>query len=212
MHVRTGIFKGEQVMRKNQAFLFATFTVLLAFIFVMIAAIGFKMGTIINGFYNGSTFSFEAFLNYPKYYFPLSASVVSIYLGVVLSLLPMLCAFAFLIVSFFKKKFIFGVYAAVIISLIVLSLGYAGFLISNLVGIILNDASYFSYLFDSITHISLNFETIYRFVSMVIAYIAIPILHLSITWIPFVAFLLFCLSLITIASKEPYAKKGEENK
>ena len=197
-------------MRKNQAFLFATFTVLLAFIFVMIAVIGFRVGIIINGFFDGRVFSFNAFTARPKYYIPLSTSVVSINLGVVLSILPMLCAVVFLIVSFFKKKFVFGAYAAVALALVVLSLGYVGFLISNLVGIILNDASYIQHIFNFING-SINFEIVYVFVSNAIAYFATPILHVSITWIPFAAFLLFCLSLITIASKEPYAKKGEVN-
>ena len=198
-------------MRKNQAFLFATFTVLLAFIFVMIAVMGFRVGIIINGFFDGRVFSFNAFTARPKYYIPLSVSVASINLGVALSILPMLCAVVFLIISFFKKKFVFGAYASIVIALVVLSLGYAGFLISNLVGIILNDASYLRYLIDYIGHVSFNFEVIYSFVSNVIALIATPILHVSITWIPFAAFLLFCLSLMTIASQEPYAKKGEVN-
>ena len=198
-------------MRKNQAFLFATFTVLLAFIFVMIAVIGFRVGTIINGFFDGRVFSFNAFTARPKYYIPLSVSVASINLGVALSILPMLCTVVFLIVSFFKKKFVFGAYASIVIALVVLSLGYAGFLTSNLVGIILNDASYIKYLFNFITDSTINFETIYSFAARAIYYFSTPILHLSITWIPFTAFLLFCLSLITIASKEPYAKKGEVN-
>ena len=198
-------------MRKNQAFLFATFTVLLAFIFVMIATIGFRLGNIITAIFDGKTFSFQAITENLKYFIPIIASIASINLGVALSILPMLCAVVFLIVSFFKKKFVFGAYAAIVIALVVLSLGYAGFLVSNLVGIILNDASYLRYLIDYIGHVSFNFEVIYSFVSNVIALIATPILHVSITWIPFAAFLLFCLSLMTIASKEPYAKKGEVN-
>ena len=169
-------------MRKNQAFLFATFTVLLAFIFVMIAVMGFRVGIIINGFFDGRVFSFNAFTAHPKYYIPLSVSVASINLGVALSILPMLCAVVFLIVSLFKKKFVYGAYAAIGIALVALSLGYVGFLISNLVGIILNDIVYVQHIFDYVLNGSINFEMVYAFISNAIAYFATPILHVSILW------------------------------
>ena len=203
-------------MRKNHAFLFTAFVMLLVLQVIMVAKSGIQIGSLITAFmsYNGHIlFSFDAFIKNWDTYIPMTISVFSNGAGVLLSILPMLCAFAFLIVAFFKKKFIIGVYASVVLAFIILTSAFSLSTLSVLVERTLGGRTrYMIFLFSDAFKMSIDIEVVVRLLINLIVYLATPLLQISLHWIPFVIFLLLCLSLITIASKDPYATKGGKRK
>ena len=183
---------------------------------IMAAKSGIQIGSLITAFmsYNGRIifYGFDAFYRGWKTYVPMTISIFSNGTGIMLSILPMLCAFAFLIVTFFKKKFIIGVYASVVIAFIILTSAFSFSILAVLVERILTQGPAIISLLSDIPHMSIDIEVVVRTLIRVIIFLSTPLLQISLHWIPFVIFLLLCLSLITIASKDPYAAKGGRRK
>lgn len=187
-------------MRKNHAFLFVAFIMLFALSFVMFAMIGFQS----TGFIH-KLFLIDV-ISYLKYYIPTAISILSINTGLFLAFLPMLCAFAFLIVTFFKHKFIIGAYASVVIAFLILGTAFTISVLATNTVYILNNGTYLVQSFKNAFNGSFDFGTIYPIVMLTLSMVSMTLMRFSLLFIPFVIFLLLCLSLITVMAKDPYAK------
>ena len=194
-------------MRKNHAFLFVAFIMLFALSFVMFAMIGFQStGFILDLFPGIIVIGFGYMINNLKYYIPTAISILSINTGLFLAFLPMLCAFAFLIVTFFKHKFIIGAYASVVIAFLILGTAFTISVLATNTVYILNNGTYLVQSFKNAFNGSFDFGTIYPIVMLTLSMVSMTLMRFSLLFIPFVIFLLLCLSLITVMAKDPYAK------